>query len=105
MATDDPKDVRKEFNRVKDNAGLEHRLKNVPDHHRAPPGASGTEHAFTPPGPGDPSQRTYKRRPRPQQNRDQQPKAMDRSPEQSDGPQKRKPFQKRLTRYFNERSR
>jgi hypothetical protein len=107
MAADDPKDAKKEFNRVKDNAGLEHRPKNVPDHNRAPRGHSGTEHSLGSAGPGGMSQpkREYKHKDPPQQTRDQKSQDADRSPNRSDAPQKKHFHKRELTRDFNERSR
>ena len=110
MAADDPKSAKKEFNRVKDNAGLEHNKKDVPRADRAPPGASGTELGLGAPGPGgmsQPPKREFKHRDDPpQQGHEQKAKDADRSPDKSDGSQKGKHFEKRqLTKDFNERSR
>lgn len=109
MAADDPKNVKKEFNRVKDNAGLEHKHKEVPRANRAPPGASGTELGLGAPGPGgmsQPPKREYKHRnDPPEQGRQQKTQDAAPSPEKNDEPQKGKHFEKRLTRHFNERAR
>jgi hypothetical protein len=111
MAADDPKDAKKEFNRVKDNAGLEHNKKDVPRQDRAPRGHSGTQHSLAPAGPGGMSQtprREFKRRDdKPEQSRDEKNRDTARSPEKKDAPQKGdKQFEKReLSREFKERSR
>lgn len=107
MAADDPKDAKKEFERVKDNAGLEHNKKDVPRQDHAPPGTSGTRPRLEFGGPGGTSQsrREYKRNEPPQQTRDQKTQDADRSPNKSDASRK-KHFQKRdLSEHFKDRSR
>jgi hypothetical protein len=106
MAADGPKDVKKEFNRVKDNAGLEHNKKDVPRQDHALRGASGTRPRLELGGPGaSQSRREYKRNEPPQQTRDQKTQDADRSPNKSDASQKKQFHKRDLSEHFKDRSR